>query len=82
MKEYEKSSEQWGKIDTNAIFFDEALWYQSLSFLSLKQYRKTEQTIDSLIKLEETKKYSMTYINKAKELKENLPALIEESESK
>jgi len=82
LKEYKKSSEALAKVDADAIFLDETLWYQSLSLFALKQYEETKRTIDSLINLEDTKKYTKTYIDKAKELKENLPALIEESESK
>ncbi|MEL6254189.1 MAG: hypothetical protein AAFR87_19430 [Bacteroidota bacterium] len=78
LKDYQNSYATWIKIDTNAIFIDEALWYQSLSLLALKRYDQSEIVLDSLI----SSIPLSSFTDKAKELKENLPDLIKESESK
>ncbi|MDW3650139.1 MAG: hypothetical protein R8P61_23905 [Bacteroidia bacterium] len=78
LQDYQKSYENWIKIDTNALFIDEVVWYQSLSLLKLKKYKESEQMLDSLLKSAPLSAFT----NKAQELKENLPALIKESESK
>lgn len=78
LQDFQKSYENWIKIDTNALFIDEVVWYQSLSLLKLKKYKESEQMLDSLLKSAPLS----VFTNKAQELKENLPALIKESESK
>lgn len=82
LHDYQKSQEAWAKIDTNALFIDEAIWYQSLSLLFLKKYDRSELLVDSLLNPKSSHLYSEVFKAKAQELKENLPALIEELESK